>query len=166
MASASNQRHSVVSLIVATSPRAITSRWRSGTDQRASGTPTSIGRSQAIRFTSTTRLGGKAGWTPAARFLVEAGEAVAVEALAPFADDLARRLQAGPNLVVAEPRGREEDDLGADDVAIRRRISTRSGFQLAPFRARETDDEWAGTWQTVALPRLNESSSPAATLSS
>ena len=97
----------------------MTSRCRSGTDQRASGTPTSIGRSQAIRFTSTTRLGGKAGWTPAARFLVEAREAVAVEALAPLADDLARRVQARPDLVVAEAGRGQEDDLGANDVAIR-----------------------------------------------
>jgi hypothetical protein len=44
---------------------------------------------------------------------------VAVEALAPLADDLARRVQAGPDLVVAEPGGREEDDLGAKDVSIR-----------------------------------------------
>jgi hypothetical protein len=85
--------------------------------QRASGTPTFIGRSQAIRFTSTT--GGKAGWTPAARFLVEAREAVEVEALAPLADDLARRVQAGPDLVVAEAGRGGQDDLGAHDVTIR-----------------------------------------------
>jgi hypothetical protein len=64
-------------------------------------------------------LGGKAGWTPAARFLVEARETVAVEALAPLADDLARRVQAGPDLVVAEAGGGQEDDLGANDVTIR-----------------------------------------------
>ena len=97
----------------------MTSRCRSGTDQRASGTPTSIGRSQAIRFTSTTRLGGKAGWTPAARLLVEAREAVAVEALAPLADDLARRVQAGADVVVAETGRGQQHDLGADDITIR-----------------------------------------------
>jgi hypothetical protein len=64
-------------------------------------------------------LGGKAGWTPAARLLVEAREPVAVKALAPLADDLARRVQAGPDLVIAEAAGGQQDDLGADDVTIR-----------------------------------------------
>jgi hypothetical protein len=78
-----------------------------------------MGRSQAIRFTSTTTLGGKAGWTPAARLLVEAREAVLEEAMAPLADDLSRHIQAGADLVVAEAGGREEHDLGADDITIR-----------------------------------------------
>jgi hypothetical protein len=78
-----------------------------------------VGRSQAIRFTSTTTLGGKAGRTPAARLLVEAREAEAVKALAPLADDLPRRVQPGADRIVVEPGGREEDDLGANDVSIR-----------------------------------------------
>src|SRR5512134_859327 len=119
IASASNQRQSVVPLTVATRPRARTSRRRSGTDQRATGTPASMGRSHAIRFTSTTTLGGKAGCPPASRLLVEAGETVAEKALAPFADDLARRIQASGNDVVREPVGREQDELGANDVPIR-----------------------------------------------
>jgi hypothetical protein len=78
-----------------------------------------MGRSQAIRFTSTTMLGGKAGWTPAARLLVEAREAVLEEALAPLADDLSWRIHARADLVVAEAGGREEHNLGPDDIAIR-----------------------------------------------
>jgi len=119
MASASNQRQSVVPLTVATRPRVKTSRRRSGSDQRATGTPRSIGRSQAIRFTSTMTLGGKAGCAPASRLFVQAGETLAEEPLAPFADDLARRIQAGGNDVVGQPLGGEQDELGADDVAIR-----------------------------------------------
>jgi hypothetical protein len=61
-----------------------------------------MGRSHAIRFTSTTTVGGKAGRTPAARRLVEAREAVVEEAMAPLADDLPRRIQARADLVVAE----------------------------------------------------------------
>jgi hypothetical protein len=64
-------------------------------------------------------LGGKAGWTPAARLLVEAHEAVVEEAMAPFADDLSRCVQAGTDLVVAEAGGREEHDLGTDNITIR-----------------------------------------------
>lgn len=64
-------------------------------------------------------LGGKAGWTPAARLLVEAREAVLEEAMAPLADDLAWRVQPGANLVVAETNGREEHNLGANDISIR-----------------------------------------------
>jgi len=44
---------------------------------------------------------------------------VAVEALAPLADDLARRVQAGPDLVIAEAGRGQQDDLGANDVTIR-----------------------------------------------
>jgi hypothetical protein len=103
----------------APTPRATTSRCKSANDQRASGTPTSIGRSQAIRFTSTMTVGGKAGWTPAARLLIEAREAVLEEAMAPFADNLPWRIQPHADLVVAETGGGEEHDLGADDVTIR-----------------------------------------------
>jgi hypothetical protein len=108
-----------VPLIVATSPRASTSRCNSVNDQRASGTPASIGRSQAIRFTSTTTLGGKAGWAPAARLLIEAREAVLEETMPPFTNDLAGRIQPGADLVIAEAGGGEEHDLGTDDITIR-----------------------------------------------
>lgn len=64
-------------------------------------------------------LGGKAGWAPAARLLVEARKAVLEEAMAPLADDLSRRVQARADLVVTKTGGREEHDLGADDITIR-----------------------------------------------
>jgi hypothetical protein len=78
-----------------------------------------MGRSQAIRFTSTMTLGGKAGWTPAARLLIEAREAVLEEAMTPLTDDLSWRVQARPDLVVAQAAGCEQHDLGADDITIR-----------------------------------------------
>jgi hypothetical protein len=78
-----------------------------------------MGRSQAIRLTSTTTLGGKAGWTPAARLLVEPREALVEEAMAPLTDDLSWRVQSRADLVVAETGGREEHDLGADHITIR-----------------------------------------------
>src|SRR5437867_18556 len=119
IASASNQRHSVVPLTVATSPRASTSRRSSGNDHRASGRPAAAGSSHAIRFTSTTTLGGKAGFPPASWLLIQAGEALEKEALAPFADDLSRRIQSSGNDVVRESFGREQHEFGADDVTIR-----------------------------------------------
>jgi len=64
-------------------------------------------------------LGGKAGWTPAARLLVEAREAVLEEAMAPLADDLPRRIQPRADLVIAEAGGGKEHDLGTDDITIR-----------------------------------------------
>jgi hypothetical protein len=78
-----------------------------------------MGRSQAIRFTSTMTLGGKAGWTPAARLLVEAREAVLEEAMAPLTDDLSWRVQPSADLVVAQAGCRQKHDLGADDITIR-----------------------------------------------
>jgi hypothetical protein len=78
-----------------------------------------MGRSQAIRFTSTMTVGGKVGWTPAPRLLLEAREAVLEEAMAPLADDLSWRIQTSADLVVAQAGGREEHDLGADDITIR-----------------------------------------------
>src|ERR1700674_2007674 len=94
MASASSQRQSVVPLMVATSPRANTSSRKSDKDHRASGTPASIGSSHAIRLISTTTLGGKAGWAPASRLLIEAGEAFGGAAVAPIGDDLLRGMPA------------------------------------------------------------------------
>src|ERR687888_909677 len=111
IASASNQRHRVVPLTVATSPRASTSRRSSGNDHRANGRPAAPGSSHAIRFTSTTTLGGKAGFPPASWLLVKAGEALEKEALAPFADDLPWGIQSSGNDVVRQPFGREQDQL-------------------------------------------------------
>jgi hypothetical protein len=64
-------------------------------------------------------LGGKAGWTPAPRLLIEAREAVVEEAMPPLTDDLAGRVHARADLVVAQAGGGEEHDFGADDITIR-----------------------------------------------
>jgi hypothetical protein len=60
------------------------------------------GGSQARALTVTTTLGGKAGWAPAAWLLFEALESAFEEALSPFADDLARRVEARGDLVIPE----------------------------------------------------------------
>jgi hypothetical protein len=87
--------------------------------KRASGTSERLGNSHASRLTSTTTLGGKAGCAPASKFLLEAGHAFFKEAVAPFADDLPRHIEArGYDVVAQAPRG-EQHDLGANDVSIR-----------------------------------------------
>jgi len=86
---------------------------------RANGTSDRLGSSQASRLTSTTTLGGKAGWGPASRLFLQTGQALLEEALAPLADDLARRIEPRGDDIVAQALGREQDDLGADDVTIR-----------------------------------------------
>jgi hypothetical protein len=74
---------------------------------------------QAIRLTSTTTLGGKAGWAPASRLLVEARKALIKETVAPLAGDLPWGIQAcGDNVIGQSLRG-QEDQLGPDDVSIR-----------------------------------------------
>jgi hypothetical protein len=72
-----------------------------------------------MRFTSTTTSGGKAGRSPASRFLVETGQAVFEEALAPLTDDLPRGIQAGGDDIVRERVSGEQDQFRADDVTIR-----------------------------------------------
>jgi hypothetical protein len=64
-------------------------------------------------------LGGKAGCPPASRRFLKAGHAVFKEAVAPFADDLARRIETGGDDIIAEPLGGEQDNLRADHISIR-----------------------------------------------
>jgi len=87
--------------------------------KRASGNSRWEGSSQARRLTSTTTLGGKAGWAPAPGLLVQPGEAFEERPVPPLADDLAWRIEARRDDVVADARGGEQDDFGADDISIR-----------------------------------------------
>jgi hypothetical protein len=64
-------------------------------------------------------IGGKAGLAPASRFVLKAGQAGQAKSLAPFADDLARRIEPGSDQIVGEALGCNEDDLGTNDITIR-----------------------------------------------
>jgi hypothetical protein len=64
-------------------------------------------------------LGGKAGCPPASRLFLKAGHSLFKEPVAPLADNLARRIEAGGDDIVAEPLGGEQDDLRADNISIR-----------------------------------------------
>jgi len=105
--------------MAATKPRATATRCTSGMVSLDRGSPRSAGASQAIRLTSTTTLGGKAGWAPATRLSLKAAQAVAVEALTPLRDDLAWQIDPLRDRVVPEPLSREEGNLGSNDFAIR-----------------------------------------------
>jgi hypothetical protein len=109
----------VVPLIRATMPLATASWRKSATDQRAKGRPRRDGSSQASTLIATMTLGGKAGWTPATRPVVEAGEPMGVEPLAPLAGDLAWHAELSRYAVVAKPLARQEHDLRSHDVAMR-----------------------------------------------
>jgi hypothetical protein len=141
MASAASHRHTVVPLMVPTTPRVTTSRCNSRSDQRASGTPAVRGLSHARRLTSTTTLGGKAGCAPASWLFVQAGEALVEEPFPPFADDLALEAEARGDDVVTQAVGRHEDNLRADDIAVRRRIFGRPLLKSCSFVALERNGE-------------------------
>src|SRR2546427_12878381 len=146
MASWESQRHSVVSPIVATKPRFKTSRLISPMLKRDSGSPSVQGNSQARAFTSTTVSGGKErGPSTAGKFL-QAKEPCFKEALAPLADDLARGIESLGDLIVGEPSRGIENNLGSDNISIRRRISPGQSLQPAPIFACECDDKWASSW--------------------
>ena len=119
MASAESQRQIVVPLISAISPCASTSRRSSVRDQRDSGTQERAGSSQASALTATTTPGGKDERPAAPGLLLEPRAAEEAEALPPLADDLAGGIQAGRDGIIPQPLGRQEDDLGPDDVSIR-----------------------------------------------
>jgi hypothetical protein len=70
-------------------------------------------------LTSTTTLGGKAGWAPAAGLFLQPREAFGAKPFAPLADDLARGVQAGRDDVIGQPCGGEEHDLRPNHIAIR-----------------------------------------------
>ncbi len=143
IASAASHRHTVVPLIVATTPRVTTSRCNSRSDQRASGTPAVRGLSHARRLTSTTTPGGKAGCAPASWLFVQARQALVEEPLPPFADDLTLQTEARRDEVVSQAGGGQEDNLGANDVPIRRRILPRPLFEGRSFFATERNGERA-----------------------
>jgi hypothetical protein len=87
--------------------------------KRASGTSDRLGNSHASRLTSTTTLGGKAGCAPASRLFLKAGQSLFEETVAPFANDLARRIESSGDEIVADAFGRQQDDPRADNVSIR-----------------------------------------------
>jgi hypothetical protein len=128
MASSDSQRQMVVPDISATMPRVVTSVAMSGTCRRLSGTPRREGSSQAMALTATMTSGGKDRGSAASGAFIQAGQAVLEEAFAPLRDDLPAGVESGGDLVVVQPFGSHEHDLGSHDVSIRQRIFAGSSF--------------------------------------
>ena len=86
---------------------------------RESGIPGKAGSSQARAFSCTTISGGKVPRAAGARLLVKPRQALFEEPLSPSGDDLPALIQAGANLVVVPPFGRNQDHPGSEYVIIR-----------------------------------------------
>jgi hypothetical protein len=119
MASAASHRQTVRPLIEAAMPRRTVSRAISAQLNRESGRPVSLGSSQARALTSTTTPGGEKTRPAPARTALQAPQALRAESFSPLADDLPGQIQAGGDFGVLQARGRQQDDLGPDDVTIR-----------------------------------------------
>jgi hypothetical protein len=73
-------------------------------------------------LTPTTTLGAKAGQPPDLGFFLQPGEAFFEEALSPFADNLPGRVQTVGDDIVEQTLNGRQDNLGSDDISIRRCI--------------------------------------------
>src|SRR5207302_4661353 len=100
IASALSQRHTVLSLMLATNPNCRACCATSATLKRDSGAPSVAGSSHASALTWTTTTGGKSPGPAWARLIFQPGQALLVEALAPQAHNFAPRVQGRRNLVV------------------------------------------------------------------
>src|SRR5450756_2297688 len=117
-------------MISATMPCSVTSRHTSEVLKRDSGTPRVRGNSQAKAFTATTTAGGEKRGATAPRSIPEPGEPLLKETLAPFAHHLARHVQPAGDLLVGQPLGSHQHNLGSNHFAIRRRALP--GLRLEP----------------------------------
>ena len=145
-----SQRHRVVPLIFATIPLAIASWRNSETDQRANGRPRRDGNSQASALIATMILGGKADWTPASWKFVEAGKALIVKTPAPLANNLTRCVEMFRDAGVPETLTRQQYDLRADNVPIRRRVFPGSSKQFRALAFGQVDHVWASHWHDAS----------------
>ena len=114
-----SQRQSVVPLIWATMPQATASRRSSATDQRARGRPCRDGSSHANALIATTTLGGKVRRSPAARPIVQTGQPIGTEPLAPLAGNLTWHAKLGRYDSVANSLASQQYDLRPYHVAVR-----------------------------------------------
>jgi hypothetical protein len=114
-----SQRQTVLSLMVATNPDCRACCATSATLRRDNGKPSVAGSSHASALTCTTTSGGKSPRSARASLILQSRQAFFEKALAPQAHDLAARMQARGNLVVAQAIGGEEDHLGPEHLIIR-----------------------------------------------
>jgi hypothetical protein len=99
---------------------------------------------------ATTTLGGKAGWTPATRLVVEARQPMDAESPTPFAGDLTWHTELSRYVVVAKVLARQQHDLRPHDIAMRRRILFAAGLQFGSLLLGEPDHERAAPWHDAS----------------
>ena len=97
------------------------------------------GGSQASALISTTSSGGKSPRSTRTGALLESGESLLEEPLAPHTDHFASRVETDGNLVVAEALSGEQDHLGAENLKIRQRILDGSPSELLFFGGGQGD---------------------------
>src|SRR5712692_7367029 len=153
MASSLSQRHTVLSLIVATMPQRCASRTMSAVLSRERGKPSVAGSSQAMAFICTMSSGGKNRGSARAWSLLQTAHALVEEPLAPQAHHVAADGESRCDLIIGPALGGEENHPGAQDFKIWQRILARPTFQDLSFLPREFDLEWA-------FPRHTTTSSP------
>ena len=111
MASSLSQRHTVLSLMVATKPVERICRAISAVLHRDSGTPVVAGNSQASAFTSITTSGGKNPGPPRAISVIESRQPMVKESLSPETDHFAPCIQPLGDFIISQPFVGKEDDL-------------------------------------------------------
>jgi hypothetical protein len=119
MASSLSQRHKVVSPMEAARSCRITSCLISAKLHRDKGTPLTWGSSQASALTATMSLGGKAGWAPAARSILQAAETFFEKTFTPLADNLPRGSHPKSDFVIFQAVSGQKNNLGSNDISIR-----------------------------------------------
>jgi hypothetical protein len=111
IASSWSQRHTVLSLIVATNPAERTCRAMSAVLHRDKGIPVVAGSSQARALTSIMTSGGKNSGASRAVSIIESRQAFFEETLPPESDNFASGIQPFGNLTIAQSLCSQEDDL-------------------------------------------------------
>jgi hypothetical protein len=91
-----------------------------------------MGSSQARALISTMLSGGKRARSPAPGLILKAVQAFMKETFSPLRDDLARRIQSFCDLLVLHAASGHENDLGANNLAIRGCVLSGS-FNKNPF---------------------------------
>ena len=109
-------------------------------------------RAEAIALIANTSSGGKNSAPASAIAFFESFHAFLEEALAPLADNLATGVQPFGDLVVAKTLGREEDEAGSEDIAIRQRMFPSPGLQDPALFQTQIDLVGAGSWHVHTIP--------------
>ena len=111
MASSLSHRHTVLSLMVATTPADRMYRAMSAVLHRDKGTPLVAGNSQASALTCMTTSGGKNPGAPRAVLVLEFRQPLVKKSLSPETDHFAPCIQPVGDFIVSQPFMGKENDL-------------------------------------------------------